>query len=150
MAPSLLVVPGSFSPAQMYDDLLDKVRELAPVTKAYVSNLPSATRTAPQKPATLSDDAEHFRSILKILCDEQGEDVVLMAHSYGGVVATETVTENWGKEAREKAGKKGGVSRIVFLASRCPPMGESTVTETGMPPKEFVGTDEVCLLFRAR
>ncbi len=107
--PSLLIIPGSFAPAQMYYTLLDEIAKLDPTIKAYVNNLPSATRNPPESPASLQDDVVFFRGLIERLAD-RGEDVVVMAHSYGGIVGTDCL-KGVTKAAREKQGKTGGVGQ---------------------------------------
>ena len=139
--PVILVIPGSFSTAQMYYSVLTALSTLLPQTPTYVTNLPSAIRNAPEPAATLADDATFFTSLIEKLADEGGKDVILVAHSYGGVVATEI--KGVSKTEREAAGKKGGVVRIVYLAAHVVEEGKSLEEQVGGTNSEVVSIGEV-------
>jgi pimeloyl-ACP methyl ester carboxylesterase len=138
---AVLIIPGSFSTAQMYYPTLDALSKLSSTLPTYVNNLPSAIRNPPEEAATLADDATFFRGIIEKLAD-QGTDVVLVGHSYGGVVATECV-KGVTKAEREGQGLKGGVVRIVYLASHAPGAGRSLNEVVGDPPAAMVKESEV-------
>ena len=61
-------------------------------------------------------DAACIRGEIDRLVVGQGKDVVVVAHSYGGVVASEAVKEELGKKARESKGERGGVVRLVYIS----------------------------------
>ena len=144
--PSLLIIPGSFAPAQMYYTLLDEIAKLDPTIKAYVNHLPSATRNSPKSPACLQDDAVFFRRLIDILAD-RGEDVVVMAHSYGGVVGTECL-RGVTRAARQEQGKTCGVVRIVYLSAQVPPLGRSLLDQSGEISEETIEIGNVSVLRR--
>jgi pimeloyl-ACP methyl ester carboxylesterase len=119
--PSIVIIPGSFSPDSFYFETVDKLREYGYET--IVKNLPSASRAPPEKAATMSEDADYFRAVVEKLADE-GKDVVLVTHSYGGVVGTEAARDVL-KTERQAAGKPGGVVRLVYVTSVVPTPGNS-------------------------
>ncbi|KAK5054496.1 hypothetical protein LTR84_001387 [Exophiala bonariae] len=119
--PSIVIIPGSFSPDYFYFDTVDKLREYG--YEAIVKNLPSASRLPPEKAATLYEDADYFRGVAEKLADE-GKDVVFVTHSYGGVVGSEAARDVL-KTQRQAAGKTGGIVRIVYVTSVVPPVGTS-------------------------
>lgn len=119
--PSIVIIPGSFSPDFLYFDTVDKLREHG--YEAMVKNLPSASRLPPEKAATLYEDADYFRGVAEELADE-GKDVIFVTHSYGGVVGTEAA-RNALKTQRQAAGKPGGIVRIVYVTSVVPTPGNS-------------------------
>jgi pimeloyl-ACP methyl ester carboxylesterase len=130
--PTIVWVSGSFSPASFYADVADGVR-----AKGYdfvVDTLPSSARAPPEKPATLSEDAIHFRNIVEDLCD-QGKDVVLAMHSYGGVVGSEC-SQGLSKAERTALGKLGGIAHLIFVTCIVPDVGASLkdVTISGRSP----------------
>lgn len=84
-----------------------------------------SSREEPIDPAPgLADDVKEASSVLNKHID-QGKDVVLLMHSYGGMVGTEA-TRGLSRIEREKNGLKGGIVRLVFLASIFAPPGRST------------------------
>lgn len=117
----VLIIPGSFSYSSYYYDVVDRIKRDG--YDAYVANLPSVIREPPESPATLSDDANHIRNIISTLA-EQGKDVIVLAHSYGGVVASQAVSGVL-KTDREAIGLLGGVVRLVYLTATVMPEGLS-------------------------
>ncbi|EXJ54659.1 hypothetical protein A1O7_10000 [Cladophialophora yegresii CBS 114405] len=158
-APVILIIPGSFSTAQMYYPLQAAMTALLPTQEIYVANLPSAIRNPPEQPATLQDDATFFRGLIEKLAGAEAEqaesnqagskaeskdgsrDIIVVAHSYGGVVATEAL-RGVSKQERLKAGKSGGAIRVVYLAAHVPKMGSSLEDTVGPPPEGMVGVGE--------
>jgi pimeloyl-ACP methyl ester carboxylesterase len=125
--PTVLIVPGSFSAASHYDTLVNALHALS--YPAVVSDLPSASRLPPAPAASMADDAAHFHGIAESLADE-GRDIVILTHSYGGVPGTEAA-KGLAKADREAEGKKGGVVRLVYLTSVVPPVGGSLISTLG-------------------
>lgn len=72
----------------------------------------------------MADDAAVFHEIIKKLAD-QGKEVVLVTHSYGGIVGNESV-KGLSKEDREAKSKKGGVIKIVYISSVISEVGKSS------------------------
>ena len=130
--PSIVIIPGSFSGASMYYELVDQVQQLG--CEVFVNNLPSASRNPPEEPASLHDDAVFFRGIIQTYAD-QGKDVLVLGHSYGGVVATECA-EGIDKASRTSRGLCGGVVRIAYLAAVVPALGVSTKDGLGIKDLE--------------
>ena len=135
--PAILIIPGSFSPAHFYAGIVNSLKETG--YEAHVYDLPSASRRPPQQAATLADDAEFFHQEAATLAD-QGKDVVLLPHSYGGLVASECV-KGLSKAERSEAGKLGCVSKTIFLTSVVPSVGESLQSLMGSLLPEFIKVD---------
>lgn len=137
--PTIVIVPGSFSTASVYYDLVKRIETKG--YEVYVNSLPSTIRNPPEKPATLEDDAAFCRSIIEGLAD-QGRDIMVLTHSYGGVVGTEAA-KGLGKVERQAKGQLGGIVRMAYLASIVPPEGGSLLGEQGEAPTELVETSKV-------
>ena len=80
-------------------------------------------------------DAAFIAQEIEKLADE-GKDVILIGHSYGGVPLSES-TKGLGKEEREKEGKKGGVVRLGYLTALVPPVGTSAGGVLAGVPEEL-------------
>ncbi|EIW78640.1 alpha beta-hydrolase [Coniophora puteana RWD-64-598 SS2] len=120
--PTVLIVHGCFhTPAHFsaFRELLH-AREYDTVCP----HLPSTSKLPPDyAPATLQEDAECMLVELRRLVEDEGKQVIVVAHSYGGMVASEAVKAELGRKAREGKGEKGGVLRIVFLCAILVPLG---------------------------
>ena len=120
--PSIIVIPGSASPAALYALMVQHLMSFG--FEANVYDLPSASRAPPQEPAGLADDAAFFNRKIRSLADA-GNNIVVVAHSYGGLVATDAAQgQSW--EEREAKGLKGGIVRIVHLTCIVAPVGQGS------------------------
>jgi pimeloyl-ACP methyl ester carboxylesterase len=88
---------------------------------------PSIGAEPPTK--TLLDDVASLREVLVKLADD-GQDLVVVGHSYGGVVASCAV-EGLSKSARAKEGTAGGVIKVVYLAAFAIDKGQSLLGMLG-------------------
>ena len=121
--PTIVLIPGSFSIAAMYYPLQERLR--AAGYETYINALLSTARDAPQQPATLEDDADAFTKIIRPIVD-QGKNLVVLAHSYGGMVASQLASE-LGEERRRINGQRGGIVRLIYLAAIVLPVGQSVI-----------------------
>ena len=137
--PAIVLIPGSFTTAAMYYPLQDIL--LAQGYDVYINALPSATRNPPEPPASLGDDARFFSNIIGTIAD-QGKDIIVLGHSYGGMVACESA-KGHGKVERRARGQTGGIVRIIFLSAIVLPEGQSVTDHQGKPPPSIIATDEV-------
>jgi pimeloyl-ACP methyl ester carboxylesterase len=132
--PAIVIVPGSFSPASFYADVVDALGSYG--YEVIVETLLSSARSPlrGEKAATMQEDADLFHDIVERLAD-QGKDVVLVTHSYGGIVGTEC-SKGLSKEERKALGKTGGISRFVYVTSVVPTPGNSLKDLMGdlLPP----------------
>jgi len=121
--PAIVIVPGSFSMVSLYDKVVTAIKA-AGFDTVEVVDLASTGKKDP--PATLQDDVNAIRAVVEGLAD-QGKDVILVPHSYGGVPTSQSI-EQISKEHRAKAGKKGGVVHLLYITSIAPALGESIAT----------------------
>lgn len=129
--PTIVFVPGAFHTPDHFRPMSDLLRQ---------SSYPSVTLSLPsigELAATFApgDDIRAIRSELEKLVENEGKDVVMAMHSYGGVPGSQTVT-GLEKSVRTKEGKKGGVIHILFIAALVLENGQSLVEALGggLPP----------------
>ena len=124
--PAVVLVPGAWHTGDSYT-LTTK-----PLVSAGYSctrlNLPSLYTSEKSKrgdpvPEDLSDDVKFIQAALSAHVD-QGQSVILVMHSYGGVPGTESV-KGFTRSERLKQGLQGGVVHLIYLASFMIPVGES-------------------------
>ncbi|KAI1304800.1 Alpha/beta hydrolase fold-1 [Xylaria venustula] len=112
--PYFLFVTGSFAPAAFYDDLVNRIKAHGYDIKALhlptVGLGPGRGRDTP--PATMYDDAALIAKEAEALADA-GREIILVAHSYGGMPATESI-KGLSVQDRQKEGKKGGIIRLAY------------------------------------
>ena len=99
-------------------------------TLGYPSECPAHPSIGAEPPSlTLEDDVASLRRVLTTLADE-GKDIVIVAHSYGGVVAS-TASEGLVKHFRAENGKLGGIVKVVYLAAFALDKGQSLLGVLG-------------------
>jgi pimeloyl-ACP methyl ester carboxylesterase len=135
--PVVVIVPASFSPPSLYQQVVDDLDGHG--YTATTITLLSVTNDRPIPPATLIDDADHIKSVTSKLVDE-GKDIIMVMHSYGGVCGTEAVHDII-KSKRVQDGKDGGVIELLYISSPVPRVGGSVATEMGDHMPEFFKVD---------
>ncbi|KAK7719673.1 hypothetical protein SLS64_001852 [Diaporthe eres] len=136
--PSILIVPGSFTPGHVYENVMEKVAARGYDIRALQMpsvRLETESPTA-RKPSSMYDDAAFVASQAAALADD-GKDVIIISHSYGGVPATECV-KGLAKDARQKLGKQGGIVRLAYMTALVPALrsSASNVLDMGERPEE--------------
>lgn len=117
--PVIVLVPGAWHSPDCFRLLTRELEAAGYEIKASThATVGAATPTQDFWP-----DVENIQQVLKPLA-EQGKDILLLVHSYGGVVGSQAV-QGYLKSEREKAGKKGGVSHIYFCCAFALPEGTS-------------------------
>lgn len=98
----------------------------------------------------LHEDVQEIRDELKGLITTKQKEVIVVAHSYGGIVTAEAVDEAFALSARTDRGLSGGVVRLVYMCAFLLPLGESVVSGTGGAFPPFISIDEVsrCALIK--
>ncbi|KAJ6470536.1 Alpha/beta hydrolase fold-1 [Mycena sanguinolenta] len=116
--PTIIIIPASFSPLSLYSAVISDLQ-----SHGYsVHGVELETVGRREKAPTMYDDAAVVASVASKLAEE-GKDVVLVAHSYGGIVACQA-SKGLAKTIRKKEGKEGGIVRIVFVAAMVPAEGQ--------------------------
>ena len=129
--PTILILHGAWHHPEHFAKLITLLQfysyeVLCPVQRSY--NAQPAT-------TTLQEDAAFIKDVLSKLIDK-GKDVIILMHSYGGMVGTEAVTEDMSKKFREKNGLTGGVVKLLYMCAFLLKKGESLATPLGgeLPP----------------
>lgn len=130
--PTIFIVHGAWHSAAHFVPLISLFKQagypvICPTQPTYNCQPPTKT---------LYDDATFTRSILTDLIEKEQKEVIMIMHSYGGVVGTEAVTEELATEVRQAKGLKGGVVRLLYMTAFVLPLGDSLVTTLGgtLPP----------------
>jgi pimeloyl-ACP methyl ester carboxylesterase len=94
--------------------------------------------------ASTSKDAEHVRATTLVPLLEEGKDVILFAHSYGGVVAA-AAAAGLSKSARHANAKPGGIIGLLYLVGNIVGEGESLKDAIGGAYPPFIKEHQVRL-----
>ena len=117
--PVIVFVPGAWHGPSCYEAVMKRLETAGYETKGVA--LASVDAAEPLK--DFKPDVDAIQAIVKPVVD-QGKDVLLVVHSYGGVCGTESV-RGLDKASREKDGKKGGVSHLYYCCAFALPEGVS-------------------------
>ncbi|KAL7950076.1 hypothetical protein V8C42DRAFT_309416 [Trichoderma barbatum] len=106
--PHIFIIPGAYHPGSVME-LFIKSLETAEFTAESTTN-----RSAGNPGITVQDDVAHVHSII-VPQIEEGKDIVIVAHSYGGVVGSGVIA-GLDKKGREARGLKGGIVGIICVS----------------------------------
>ena len=94
---------------------------------------PALPTTGALPPTSLADDVNTVQDELHKLVEEQGIDVIIVCHSYGGIVMSQAVEERCMRSHRSAQGCAGGVGHIAYVAAFVVAVGESLGSTLGTP-----------------
>jgi pimeloyl-ACP methyl ester carboxylesterase len=127
--PEFIFVPGAWHGPDSFDPTAAELKKLGCVVHGI--NLPSVGANPLLQ--SFTPDAEAVKATLNKALSS-GKDVVMLYHSYGGVVGSEALAE-YVKEL--ESGKKegwGSVRRLVYIAAFVLPEGGSLMAALGFKP----------------
>lgn len=107
--PHVFVIPGAYHPGSTMNLFIQSL-EAAGFSAETTTN-----RSAGNAGIAVQDDVAHVQSLL-IPQIEEGKDIVVVAHSYGGVVGSGVIA-GLDKRGREARGLKGGIIGIICIAA---------------------------------
>jgi hypothetical protein len=130
--PTIIIVHGSWHAPAHFDRLIG-VLGTKHGYKCIPVDLPSMRGTH-LPPATLTDDSNAIRSAILSELDEAGNDVILLAHSYGGAPTTNS-PKGLDHKSRTAQGKSTCVREVLFIAAFPLPLGVTFIgyTNNGKP-----------------
>lgn len=124
-SPTIFFIPGAWHHPWIFDDVRNVLS-----TRGYETDSSTlVTVGSKNASAGVIDDAVEVRSALLKLV-EAGKEVILVAHSYGGLVASNSV-QGLSADQRSANDKPGGIIMLVFLCAFVVPVGTSLLTAHG-------------------
>lgn len=138
--PTIVLVPGAFGTPAGYDKLLPYFEQAGfPTTPGPY---PSCNSADPDSATAVKDINSLRENVILPLIDQQGKDVVILAHSYGGVVAG-GATKGLDKPARRIQGHTTGVIGLIYVAGNITLEDESLFEAVGGAYPPFIKLDKV-------
>ncbi|RBR25731.1 uncharacterized protein FIESC28_01484 [Fusarium coffeatum] len=123
--PTIVFIPGAWHSPDSFQLARDALQARGWETEAVA--FPTVGAEPPTK--GVPDDAAEVRKVLEALA-EQGKQIVLVVHSYGGVVGAQAV-RGLGYKQRQKEGKAGGIITFLYLSAFVVPTGQSLLKMLG-------------------
>lgn len=138
--PLILLVPGAFGTPEGFGPLLPHFKQAGYEThpSPYASSNPSDPSAA-----TCANDIASLRDgVLLPLLDTQKKDVIILAHSYGAIVAS-GAAKGLDKPTRKKNSQPGGVIGLIYVAGNIVLDNESLGEASGGVYPPFIKLDKV-------
>ncbi|KAF2876519.1 catalytic protein [Massariosphaeria phaeospora] len=131
--PTLAIIQGSFQTPLFYQAFHSQLQSQG--FETVHPELPSCNPSAPDHPSkTLTDDARAVHAVLTRLVEEESKPVVVIMHSYGGLVGSEAIPQSLTYTSRKAEGKAGGVLHLFYCAAFILPVGQSVLSAFGESP----------------
>lgn len=122
--PVILIAHGAWHPPVCYDGLKTKLEEAG-----YTVVVPHLPSVGDSTTVTWRDDTEAILKAALPIFDD-GHEVLVVAHSYGGIPATRAIHGHQ-VEDRAKQNQKGGFKAVLYVAAFCVPKGMSLLAISG-------------------
>lgn len=126
---TLILVAGAWHTTEYLEPLR---ASLLAASYADVRLVAAVSMTVPLHLDT-SKDTHAVREVFEQAIINEGKEVVVVAHSYGGMMASDAA-EGLLRQDRAAAGEPGGITRMVFLAAFALHPGETMVTNPYVKP----------------
>ncbi|KAK7227933.1 hypothetical protein V2G26_000103 [Clonostachys chloroleuca] len=137
-SPVFVLIPGAFGTPSGYDKLVPYLEEAGFSTKP--GPYPSSNPTDPST-ANCQNDIETLRGEVLLPLLKQGNEAILVAHSYGGAVGSAAAT-GLDKTTRAAKGLPGGVIGLIHITGNILLDGERLLTAVGGAYPPFIKTDK--------
>jgi pimeloyl-ACP methyl ester carboxylesterase len=117
--PQLVLIPGAWHTPEAFSIIIPKLESHG--YTVHTRQLPAVDPSPVDPPTDLTKDVAAVRELVNKAIGD-GNDVVVVAHSWAGLVAGCALT-GVGKREREAKGEKGGVVRTAYISSFLAPIG---------------------------
>ncbi|KAH0436183.1 hypothetical protein CcaCcLH18_04473 [Colletotrichum camelliae] len=134
--PVIVLTPGAWHSPESFEVFQTELHQRGWETRA-TTNV-SVGAEPPTK--GMFDDAASAHAVIEELAD-QGRQVVLVAHSYGGIVGAQAV-KGLGYKQRAAEGKAGGVIAFVYIAAFVAPTGTGVWDLTRNEPQPWMRIED--------
>ncbi|MCJ1247408.1 hypothetical protein MMC30_004622 [Trapelia coarctata] len=130
---TIVLVPGAWMRPSTYENFL-AILQKAGYPTSYAS-YPSLSPDDPLKADVAADSASIREKVMLPLIEQQGKEVVVVMHSYGGMPGS-VASAGLGKTQLAHQGKRGGVVGLVFISGFVLQEGASVADGQGgaLPP----------------
>lgn len=143
LLPVVVLIPEAWHTPVHYSSFIDAMSSLGYAMAC--EQLPTgSTETDSSESDNMAGFNDDVSMIYQLVFDlvSDGNDIVVIAHGYGGFVASEALTD-LGKEERAGAGKSGGVVGLISVAGLLPVQGDTLLAAFGGEWPDYI-TEKVC------
>lgn len=137
--PTVFFVPGAWITPGFYQPFLQALT--AAGYNVHYAGYPSLDPVSPST-ADCNTDADEIAKELRRIVEDNGEDVLMIMHSYAGMPGAAAAV-GLAKSEREKQGKPGGVIGLVFIGAFVVPEGLTCAGLQGGNLPQWILLDKV-------
>ncbi|KAK7914077.1 hypothetical protein PG985_011780 [Apiospora marii] len=134
MGPTIVICSGAWPLESFFHPLIQAFKDLGQTAICRVP--PSYPAADPDNPPERNYDSVFLRTHVLDPLIEEGENIVIFMHSYGGVYGPEAL-EGTSKRERLSKGLQGGVVAVIFAAAHIALKGESAIDAMGLDPENL-------------
>ncbi|KAK8041774.1 alpha/beta-hydrolase [Apiospora rasikravindrae] len=136
--PTILLLQGAFQLPEVYEKLTVALKAQGfPVVHPSLPSL--CGQDEPDFGSkSLTADADVAQAALRRLVEDENRFVLVLMHSYGGLVGTEAVPEDLGQKSRRSRGLQGGVIHLFFFTAFILAEGQSVAGSFGESPNNGI------------
>ena len=127
--PTLIFTPGAWHTPEVFGTVISKLEAVG--YKCIALSLLAAGHEPPVK--SLQPDIAAIHGAVFKEIQENGNDVMMVPHSWSGTVVSGAL-DGLSKAERERKGEKGGVVKLAYITAFVPPEGVSLLDAYGSPP----------------
>ena len=109
--PIIAIAAGAFHQVEAYQLLVDELK-----ARGFEARVEALKTTGSNANAHVIDDVEHLRASLLLPLVEEKREVIVLAHSFGGIAAG-PAAKGLTLQDRKLQGFQGGIIGVVFLAA---------------------------------
>jgi alpha-beta hydrolase superfamily lysophospholipase len=125
LLPTIVLVHGAWHQPANYQTFTDALSSVGFSVQA--PRLPSCSNKYTTPPSiSVPEDVAAINNVLKERVNA-GEDILLLMHSYGGLVGTDAVTDDLLRSKRATAGQPGGIIHLLYLCAYMLEPGTSVI-----------------------
>lgn len=137
--PTVVLVPGAWHSPVHYSLVTNLLNQKG--YQVVSQRLPSVNSSTP-KLISVTTDADFIRNEMILPLLDQGKDILLIAHSYGGSPGA-AAAYGLSKAERTAAGENGGIIGLIFIAAFLAETGLSVLAALGGQFSPFVVVNNV-------
>lgn len=136
--PAILLAQGSFQLPEAYAKLVTALRTHG--FEVAQPRLPSLSdhNSLDFAKRDLTDDSRAIEAEAKRLVVNEGKNVMLVMHSYGGLIGSNAISKELSLQSRRQSGLPGGVFRLFYFAAFVLDEGKSVLGTFGESPNNDI------------
>lgn len=132
--PTIVLLQGTFQLPDVYYNFANLIQSRGfPVLQPSFPSLTGQDQ-ADFTQKTLADDVAVVEDLIRTLVEMEGKTVLVVMHSYGGLVGAEAVPKDLSRENRRDRNLPGGVAHLFYFSAFVMLTGQSIATAVGDSP----------------